>query len=285
MQISAIRADGPVAVGLSNGPIVGPFLEWSGGGVDYVETAFEQLRFDPAAADVAPGLPVILHCSSMSVAGFVPPDEHTLRQIEDVAQAVSTPWIGEHLAFITADPLAGGDPIEDGSTDPVTLTYTVCPQLSEETIELVKQNLAVLRSRFREPIILENSPQYFDVPGSTMTPPQFLGQVADRCDVDLLLDLTHWMITANNTGTDPLASLEAVPLERVREVHLSGLSKQDGRWWDDHSVPVPEEVFDLLMKIADRVSPAAVTFEYNWAPSVHRDVLARQIARVREVFA
>ena len=285
MQHLTLEPGEPVVVGLANGPIVRPFMEWSRSHVDYVEVPYEQFRFDPSTADIQSDIPIILHCSSMSVAGFVPPREETLDQIAGHVARTRTPWIGEHLAFISADPLDGGDAVDDGSGRTIELTYTVCPQLSEETVERVGQNLRALRERFDVPIILENSPQYFAIPGSTLSMPEFVAAVAEQCDVDLLLDITHWLITAGNVGLDPAESAESLPLERVREVHLSGLSHQSGRWWDDHAVPVPEEAFELLERLAPRLHPQAVTFEYNWAPSISRTVLAAQIDRVRGVLA
>lgn len=285
MRYLSLGPGDPVAVGLANGPIVRPFMDWSPSHVDYVEVPYEQLRFDPGTAEIQAQVPIVLHCSSMSVAGFVSPTEETLDQIDGHVARTRTPWIGEHLAFISADPLDGGDAVDDGSGGSVQLTYTVCPQLSEETIERVGENLRALRERFDVPIILENSPQYFPVPGSTLSMPEFVAAVAEQCDVDLLLDITHWLITSGNVGQDPVSTAESLPLERVREVHLSGLSHQSGRWWDDHAAPVPEEAFDLLERLSPRLRPQAVTFEYNWAPSIPRMVLAEQIDRVRGVLS
>lgn len=262
-------------VGLANGPIVSAFLERHPDLVDYVEVPFEQLRHDPRTAEIQEQVPVVLHCSSMSVAGFTAATEETLDAIDEHAARTRTPWIGEHLAYISADAL--DDP---GITE---LTYTVCPQLSPATVERVAHNLERLRSRFSVPVILENAPQYFAVPGSTMTMPAFVATVAERCDVDLLLDVTHFLITTGNMGLDPVVSLHELPLERVVEVHLSGMSKQSGRWWDDHSLPAPEEAFDLLAKAGGRLRPRAVTFEYNWAPSMPESVVVSQLGRVREL--
>src|SRR5260370_32869703 len=117
-----------------------------------------------------------------------------------------------------------------------------------------------------------------------MLMPELFTEVVGQCDVDLLRDIPPWLITAGNMEMDPLATLESIPLERVREVHLSGLSQQSGRWWDDHSIPVPDQALDLLAMLAPRLHPKAVTFEYNWAPSIPRSVLRTQIERVREVF-
>lgn len=256
------------------------FIERHRDFVDFVEVPFEQLRHHPPTARIQEEIPILLHCSSMSVAGFVPPSEATLDEIADHAIRTRTPWIGEHLAFISAGAL---DDAEEAP--PTELTYTVCPQLSEETVERVEANLRRLQARFLVPIILENSPQYFALPGSTMTMSAFIGEVDRRCDVEWLLDVTHFLITTSNMGLDPLMSVHELPLERVVEVHLSGMSKQSGRWWDDHAAPAPEAAFELLAGITDRIRPRAVTFEYNWAPSIPESVVVAQIARTRELLA
>ncbi|NJC73107.1 DUF692 domain-containing protein [Planosporangium thailandense] len=280
MEYLALEPGGPPLVGLANGPVVEPFLARHDRLLDYVEVSFEQLRHNPVAAQLQEQIPVLLHCSSMSVAGFVPPTDQTLEAIAEHVDRTRTPWIGEHLAFISADALGGDDAV-----GPTELTYTVCPQLSEETVERVVVNLSCLRTRFSVPIILENSPQYLALPGSTMTMAAFVAQVAQRCDVDLLLDVTHFLITANNMGLDPIASVHELPLERVVEVHLSGMSQQSGRWWDDHAAPVPDAVFDLLRQIRRRIRPKAVTFEYNWAPSMPESVIVDQIIFTRDLLA
>jgi hypothetical protein len=268
-------------IGLSAGPIVAGVLESHPGLIDYVEMPFEQVRHHPASADLQEEIPLLLHCSSMSVAGFVPPSEETLDQIADLADQTRTPWIGEHLAFISAEALAD----EASGIPPTELTYTVCPQLSEETLDRVEGNLERLRKRFTTPIILENSPQYFAVPGSTMAMPEFIAETVRRCDVGLLLDITHFLIMTSNMGYDPAEAAAALPLDRVVEVHMSGMSLQSGRWWDDHSAPVPDAAFDFLAMIAGRISPTAVTFEYNWAQSFPQSLVPKHVARARKLLA
>jgi hypothetical protein len=213
----------------------------------------------------------------MSVAGFVPPDEGTLKAIECEASRTKTPWIGEHLAFITADP------IEEDQTQPTSLTYTVCPQLSEETVERVAMNLAWLQKHFNVPLILENSPQYFAVPGSSLSMVDFVSAVVERCQVGLLLDLTHFLISMLNTKKDPMSEIERLPLEKLVEVHISGLNVQSGIAWDDHASPAPPFVFDLLERVRARVRPKAVTLEYNWSPEFPESTLVKHINRVHEI--
>ncbi len=266
--------------GLAHGSYVPGFIERWPHLVDYVEMPFEQLRHDPTAAGAQRRVPLILHCASMSVAGFVRPEEATLDAIEAWATETGTPWIGEHLAYILADPPEGGGGPADS---PTSLTYTVCPQLSEQTLERVLDNLHFYGNRFAQPIILENPPQYFHVPGSTMSLAGLTAELCARSDLHLLLDLTHFLVSAMNMGFDASRELERLPLERVVEVHVSGLKLQSGTAWDDHANPAPERVLELLRQASARARPRAVTFEYNWAPDFPDDTLVEQINRVREM--
>jgi hypothetical protein len=267
------------SLGLAHGPGILDFVGRDPGYVDYIEMPFEQLRHDPSLGSVQEVAPIILHCASMSVAGFIPPSQQTVDEISLETARTQTPWIGEHLAFVSAD---GVHEEADRDSAPTNLTYTICPQLSEEAVERVSMNLSALRPKFSAPIILENSPQYFAIPGSTMSMADFVAMVASQCDVDLLLDLSHFMITSKNTGVDSSKEIEKLPLERVVEIHMSGMSQADGIVWDDHAVPACPEMFALLEQVIRRARPRALTMEYNWEAVPHNVILAH-LERARNI--
>jgi len=264
-------------IGLAHGPGALAFLERNPGLIDFVEIPFELLQHDPATESIQERLPVILHCASMSIAGFVRPAEHTLSAIDAQAERTGTPWIGEHVAFISADPLKAGAALHD----PTTLTYTVCPQLSEDVLQNVCNNLAGLQQRFHVPLVVENSPQYFPIPGSTMSIVDFMIEVYSRSTAGMLLDLTHHMISAINMGFDPVAELLRLPLDHLVEMHVSGLDVEGGSAWDDHASLADERILELADMVLQRVQPRAITFEYNWAPDLPDDILIDQVHRVR----
>jgi uncharacterized protein len=250
------------------------------GVVDYVEIPFEQLRHSPSLAALQESVPLILHCASLSVAGFVPPPVATMEAIRGEAERMRTPWIGEHLAFVTADAIfSEGSPLGP----PTSLTYTVCPQLSEETVRRVIENVTAIQSCCSTPLILENPPQYFVVPGSTMSIVDFVNMVLSGCQVGLLLDLSHFLIAMMNTGMEVMKEIARLPLERVREVHISGLSVQSGIAWDDHATPAPALVFELLEYVLARNTPLAITMEYNWSPNFPESILHAHFARIRKI--
>ena len=90
------------------------------------------------------------------------------------------------------------------------------------------------------------------------------------------------MITSMNTGVNAFAELDRLPLERVVEVHLSGLNRQSGVVWDDHAVPAPAEMFDLLKRRHGTSSATRLTMEYNWSALPQR-ILLSHCKRVRGI--
>ncbi len=278
-------------LGLAYGPSALAYLDSHPEHLDYIEVPFEQLRHTPEVAALQERIPMILHCASVSVAGTVPPTRITLEAIAGIAERMRTPWIGEHLAFVSAESLEDdrsdmhhNDAGHHDPSDPTQLTYTVCPQLSEASVDRVVANLDAARAHLgATPLLLENSPQYFQIPGSTMPMSEFIAAVIDRCDAGLLLDLSHFLITCINTGADPLRELRKIPLHRVVEIHVSGLSVQSGIAWDDHAAPAPPLVFEMLQHVLREVRPQALTVEYNWSAAFPQPILHQHMQRVRQL--
>lgn len=260
-------------VGLAYAGYVPDLIRRRPGLIDYVEIPFERLCHDLSTAEVLDLAPAILHCASLSIAGVVPVDNGIICKVREWAKLTRTPWIGEHLAFVRA-------PGEDGV---VEIGYTVAPPLNDTTLARVIAACQRHELDLETPIILENPPQYFVTPGSTMDQMAFLAALCRDSNVDLLLDISHLLITTANTGTDPLRALEQLPLDRVREVHLSGIAVEGGVAWDDHGTAASAEAFELLGLVLERARPAAVTLEYNWAGSFGDEVVVRDIERARRV--
>ena len=265
------------AVGISWSPNIEGFLTAQGPGiVDYVEIPFEQLQHNSKLADEFTSVPIILHCASMSVAGYVRPDVSTLDTISKQVAITKTPWIGEHLAYVLAAPLDEG-----AYSPPINVGYTVCPPLNESTLRQVAANTAWLKSQFSVPVILENVPQYFPVPGSTMSMVEFVKELCNRTDINLLLDLAHFYIVAQNFNFDAAESIRLLPLNRVVEIHIAGFSHQCGRYWDDHAAIPPAEIYRLLEIVLEHAQPKAITLEYNWEANLNPELMLAQLAKIK----
>lgn len=280
-MLRAPGLDGETRVGMAYSPWTLAFARAHPALIDYLEIPFEQLCHDPSIRMIQDEFPLLLHCASMSIAGFIPPPRTTVEALSQEAARTLTPWIGEHLAFLSADPIG----VPPNHHEPTQLSYTVTPQYSEAVLDQVAANLERLAPQLPVPLILENSPQYMVLPGSTMTMVEFIAALVKVSGVQLLLDLSHFAITANNMGDDVNAALDRFPVEQVVEVHMSGYSRQAGVWWDDHGVAAPEASFHLFDRLLDRVRPSAVTFEYNWGTGLAEADILRHIEHARIMLA
>lgn len=270
------------AVGLAYSTYVRSFIERHPSLVDYIEVPFELIRYDPSVLPNIMGVrPLVLHCASLSIAGFIPPSQATIDAVKQCISVMDSPWLGEHLAFLTADPLGAFDtiPLGDCITE-TNIGYTVSPACNHETFEQVIRSLDSCVQEYEVPTILENGPVYLHFSENEMTESEFIASVSQATGTKLLLDLTHFCITCRNSGQDPFLELDNFPVESVHQVHISGLVQENGANWDNHATPAPSIVYELLARVLRRITPVAITLEYNWSPHFPEITLLREFERV-----
>ena len=172
--------------------------------MDFVEIPLQQLLRVPAAIDIKADVPVVLHCASLSMAGDVPIDPHRAGELLRWVRESETPWLGEHLAYVRADGrhLAGAAHTGLPFGDTLDIGYTVNPQFSAPVLERVMCNAGHWEQRLGAPVLLENGPSYFSMPGSTMSQSEFIAALCrQRPATNLLLDLAHLSITCAKSET------------------------------------------------------------------------------------
>jgi len=160
--------------------------------------------------------------------------------------------VSEHFGFMTAGDFHRSAPL------PVPLT--------ESSLRLGQQRMQMLRDQGVERVGLENLAFAFsrqDVADQG----RFLAELLKPVDGFLLLDLHNVYCQSCNFGVTIEALLDSYPLERVRELHVSGGSWSQGRGGDrirrdTHDGPVPGEVFAAVPVALQRCqSVQAVIFE------------------------
>jgi len=107
--------------------------------------------------------------------------------------------------------------------------------------------------------------------------PEFIAEVLAATDAELLLDLAHAQVSASRLGYEIRAYLAKLPLERVKQLHVSA-PRPDGNALVDAHEPLREEDYELLEDVLGRTKPWAVTLEYG----KDEGALLEQIARLRQ---
>jgi len=130
---------------------------------------------------------MIIHTSfsaDLAVLGIVKPKIDRLAAVAEAAQTLQSPWIGDHVAYTRApcmdDDLVGSD---------YSIGYTAAPKMDMDAFHRITDRIQQARKYLGDiPLILENSPIYFQIPGNTFSQPEFLSFIARELDVGLLLD-------------------------------------------------------------------------------------------------
>jgi len=250
---------------------------------DYIEVPFELLNFDGRLIQTLNKKPLVLHCASLSLAGYTGVTPYIQEQIAHYVKATGTPWLGEHIAYITEDRIDDNHYEAYAEGEPYNIGYTVSPVMNTEGVDNLIRNIQRQEDLLGTQVIVENSPLYFSLPASTMTQTEFISEVCKNSNTRLLLDLTHLYISSKNFSFNAKKEITRLPLDRVTEVHISGVSFDGGSHWDNHAGKAPDIIFELLEILLQHVRPRAVTLEYNWHANFPSSILEAELCRARDV--
>jgi uncharacterized protein (UPF0276 family) len=193
------------------------------------------------------GVPVIPHGVKLSLGSAEPVDGHRVTHLARAAQTLGAELVSEHIAFVRA----GG--VEAGHLLPVPRT--------RESLAAQTANILRTQCELPVPLALEPIAALFDWPDAEYDEADFLTELLDRTGALLLLDLANVYANALNRGTDPLALLDRLPLERIAYVHVAGGTVRDGLYHDTHTDPVPQPVLDLVRALCERRTPPGFLLE------------------------
>ncbi|MEC9487944.1 MAG: DUF692 family multinuclear iron-containing protein [Halanaerobium sp.] len=144
------------------------------------------------------------------------------------------------------------------------------------------------------PFLVENIPfsSYYEQRGtfSYTVEPEVISRVCAEAGIDLLLDLAHARVTAWYRGEPVQDYLTQLPLDKVKEIHLSAPVMTEDTGFRDRHLEMTEFDYQLLKWILKETSPRIITLEYggpgpNQAWRSNTAALSRQLLRIREIIA
>ena len=191
--------------------------------------------------------PLVLHGVSLSIGSTAPLDREYLRQVKALAARVEPAWISDHLCWTGV----GGR----NTHDLLPLPYT------EEALANVVERVRRVQDILGRRILLENVSSYVGFRDSRLSEWDFLAEVARRADCLILLDVNNIYVSAVNHEFDALEYLNAVPAERVQQIHLAGHESHGDYLIDTHDHPVPDPVWELYAGAVERCGAVSTMIE------------------------
>ena len=193
------------------------------------------------------------HGIGLSLGSIEPVNTQHLKKLKMLVDETQPFLISDHLSWSHH----GGHYFNDL----LPLPYT------EEALDAFCRNVNHVQEYLKRPILIENPSSYLKFDHSTIEEWEFLNQVQKRTDCRLLLDLNNIHVSAFNHGFDYQTYIEAIPADKVDEIHLAGFTikhlEQGEIWIDTHNQPVSDDVWSLYEYWLSRHGPRHTLIEWD----------------------
>lgn len=214
--------------------------------------------------------PFVCHGLSLSLGGIAPLDLALLQRIRGFMAEHGMTLYTEHLSWC-------GDDARLYDLLPIPQTEAAVRWV----VDRIRQAQDVLGMR----IGIENASTYVAPPGAEMGEAEFIAAIVREADCLLHLDVNNIHVNSCNFGFEPLAFLDALPLERTAYVHVAGhYVEPDGLVIDTHGAAVIDPVWSLLEAAYARIGgevPTCLERDFNLPPLATLTAEVRHIARLQ----
>lgn len=213
---------------------------------------------------------VVPHGVSLAIGSVEPLDDAYLAKLKALADRLDPPWISDHLCWGRAP----GVHIHDLLPMPYT----------KEAVAHVVERVKRVQGTLERPFALENVSSYMTFAADEMPEWEFVAEVAERADCGLLLDCNNVYVSSRNHGFDARTYIDAVPADRVVQMHLAGHTDKGRYVLDTHSDHVRDEVWELYRRAVARTGAVATLIE--WDDDIPTwEVLSDEAAKARAMRA
>jgi uncharacterized protein (UPF0276 family) len=251
---------------------LGPLQSIDHGAVDFMEVAPENWigvggRFNRQFRELAERYPIALHGLSLDIGGPDPIDTDLVRSIKTLIDEIGAPLYSEHLTYCAA---------QGHLYDLLPIPFT------EEAVHYVAGRVRQVQDILGQAIVLENA-SYYAQPHADMSEAEFVRAVLAESDSELLLDVNNIYVNSINHNYQPLEYLDALPLERVRYIHVAGhYDEAPDLKVDTHGADVIDPVWALLAQAYQRLGPMPTLLErdFNIPPL---EELLQEVGQVRRL--
>jgi uncharacterized protein (UPF0276 family) len=192
---------------------------------------------------------VVQHGVSMYFGSVTAPDPEHLKRLKQLVKRTKTPWLSDHLCWGSVDGRYTHDLL------PMPYTW--------EAVKLTAERIRHVQDYLEIPVVVENVSSYAEYHVSEMAEWEFLNEVVESADCGILLDVNNIYVSSQNHSFDPFTYVNAVPADRIAQIHIAGHSKFEKYILDTHDHPVLEPVWQLYARTIERAGPTATLLEWD----------------------
>ena len=193
--------------------------------------------------------PIVMHGVALSIGTVDPLSSEYLQKLKALAEDVQPKWISDHLCWTGI--------AHKNTHDLLPVPYT------EEALKHIVDRIKQVQDYLGRRIVLENPSTYLEFTCSSMSEWEFIARMAEEADCGLLLDVNNIYVSCFNHRWDPKTYIDAMPLDRVAQIHLAGHSNMGTHIIDTHDDHVLDEVWTLYAYVINKAGFISTMVEWD----------------------
>lgn len=218
-------------------------------------------------ARIAERYPLVMHGVAMSIGTVDPLNSEYLTKLKKLANEIKPAWISDHLCWTGI--------AHKNSHDLLPVPYT------EEALKHIILRITQVQDFLGRPIALENPSTYLEFKTSHIPESEFIAEMAKQSGCHLLLDVNNVYVSCYNHRLNPKAYIDALPLDKVIQIHLSGHTNKGTHIIDTHDDHVVDEVWSLYKYVVHKAGRVPNTM-VEWDDNIPEfDVLYAELGKAK----
>ncbi|MGB0522071.1 MAG: DUF692 domain-containing protein [Flammeovirgaceae bacterium] len=207
----------------------------------------EQSRY--ALEQIIERYPIVMHGVSLSIGSVQPLNKRYLSRLKALADDIKPVWVSDHLCWTG---VLGHN------------THDLLPVLlTEESLKHISHRIQIVQDLLGRPLILENPSTYLSFHQSTIAEWDFLKYLTEETGCGLLLDVNNVFLTCFHNDLDPVQYINALPQDRIIQVHLAGHKCYGTHRINTHEPEMMPQVWELFRMVWQKTGGVSTVLEWE----------------------
>ena len=181
--------------------------------------------------DISKNYKLRTHGVSLSIGSTDPLNETYLKKLKLFAEKIKPETISDHLCYTGVN--------HKNTHDLLPIPYT------KEALEHISNRVKKVQDYLGRRIALENPSSYVEFADHDFSEWEFISELAEKADCELLLDVNNIYVASFNHNYNPIKYIDAIASAKIAYIHLAGHTKYENHIIDTHSDHVIDEVWKL----------------------------------------
>ena len=198
---------------------------------------------------VCENYPISFHGVGLSLGSTDPVNKKYLEKLKRLIERFQPEQVSDHLSWVSVN--------NHYAHELLPFPYTW------EAITIIAEKINQVQDYLGRRLIVENPSTYLDFNCSEMNEPEFIIELINKTDCELLMDVNNIVVSASNHHFNAENYIKQIPARKVKEIHLAGYEDRGTHLYDTHGARIHDDVWLLYEKALQHFGDVPTLIEWD----------------------